>query len=39
MEDLPPDLEDFTEKFATIRRPKNTEYVGDYTETKEETTP
>jgi len=31
MDDLPPDLEDFTEKFEAVRRPKNTEYVGDYT--------
>jgi hypothetical protein len=36
MDDMPPDLEDFTDKFEAIRRPKNTEYVGDYTEPKEE---
>lgn len=31
MDDLPPELEDFQERFDAIRRPKNSDYVGDYT--------
>ena len=36
MDDLPPDLEDFQERFDNIRRPKNKEYMGDYTQTIKE---
>jgi hypothetical protein len=32
MDDLPPELEDFQERFEQIRRPKNQEYTGDYTQ-------
>ena len=36
MDDFPPELEDLTEKIDLVRRPKNTEYAGDYTKPVEE---